>query len=341
MDRRKAIVKMSKSGAGLYLLSSPFIISSCSGNSQTQEGKVEEEALFFSISLAQWSLNHSFFGESRKLPWPEFGKRLAVDPDSLIQGDLNPDDFPIIAKQDFGIEAVEYVNTFYFSKKNSPDYWNELKNKCDGEGVKSLLIMCDAEGNLGSTDDQQRNQAVENHYGWVDIASKLGCHSIRVNAAGEGTSEEVKSAAVAGLGMLTEYGEKSGINIIVENHGGYSSNGQWLSDVIAQVGSEYCGTLPDFGNFCIDRGPQGCKNEYDKYKGVKELMPYAKGVSAKSYGFDEKGNETSIDYKKMLRIVKNSGFTGYVGIEYEGSELSEKEGIIATKRLLQEAGKMG
>ena len=160
-----------------------------------------------------------------------------------------------------------------------------------------------------------------------------------MNARGNGTAEEVSTAAIDGLGRLSEYGEKQEINVIVENHGGYSSDGAWLANVIAKVNNPYCGTLPDFGNFCIEservEGKWSCVNEYDKYKGMEEIMPYAKGVSAKSRNFNENGDEIEIDYKKMMQIVKDAGYKGYVGIEYEGSNLSEKEGIIATKKLLK------
>ena len=199
--------------------------------------------------------------------------------------------------------------------------------------------MIDGEGGLGDTDKAKRNQAVENHYKWVDAAKYLGCATIRVNAYGVGTRDEVQNAAVEGLSKLGEYGEKTGINIIVENHGGYSSDGQWLSTVMKKVGKKNVGTLPDFGNFCIRRGTgelyEGkCVEEYDRYKGVKEMLPFAKGVSAKSYDFDSKGNCVETDYKKMLKIVKDSGFRGYIGIEYEGSKLGEEEGIKKTKELL-------
>lgn len=335
-------------GAGLAVLGSSGIMSACSGSTnknQTTETPKEDAtasagSLFFSISLAQWSLNRSFFGASRQLSWAEFGERLQSDPDSLLQGELDPINFPTIAKNQFGIDAVEYVNTFYFGKAKDANFWKEMRKRCDDAGVSSLLIMCDAEGSLGDLDEKARVQAVENHYKWVDHAKTLGCHSIRVNAAGNGTAEEVKTSAIDGLGRLTEYGAKTGINIIVENHGGYSSNGQWLSEVIQGVGSEYCGTLPDFGNFCIERGEDGCANEYDRYQGVKELMPFAKGVSAKSHGFDANGAEIHTDYEKMMAIVKAAGFTGHVGVEYEGDELSEAEGILATIKLLERVGEI-
>jgi len=277
---------------------------------------------FFEISLAQWSLHKALF--AKKL-------------DNL--------DFPAKARKDFDISVVEYVNQFFKDKAKDTSYLNELLKRCKDNGVRNHLIMIDGEGDLGSTDKAARNKAVENHYQWVDAAHHLGCATIRVNAAGNGTREEVAAAAVDGLGRLGEYGEKAGINVIVENHGGYSSDGGWLSGVMKQVGKKNVGTLPDFGNFCIKREPgnwENCLESYDRYQGTKELMPYAKGVSAKSYNFDEAGNCIETDYMKILKIVKDSGFKGYVGIEYEGSKLGEEEGIRATKALLQRvAAKLG
>jgi sugar phosphate isomerase/epimerase len=200
--------------------------------------------------------------------------------------------------------------------------------------------MVDDEGDLAFLYDPARIQAVERHYRWVEAAKILGCHSIRVNAKGEeGTAEEAAKAAVDGLGRLVEYGEKLEIGVIVENHGGYSSDGKWLANVISQVNSKFCGSLPDFGNFCIkkieENGREKCLEEYDRYMGMKELMPFARGVSAKANDFDEDGNETSTDYRKMMQIILNSGYNGYIGIEYEKTRLSEKEGIIATRKLLE------
>lgn len=344
-SRRKSIKKI---GTGLVaiptLMSSSALLSACgAGNTNEQaEGstaKVEETAsLFFSISLAQWSLHRSFFGPSREAGWEAFGKALRTDPDSLLQGELDPKNFPSIAKNQFGVSAVEFVNTFFYAHAENTAYLSALKQQCDDNGVSSQLIMCDALGNLGDADESARITAVENHYKWVNAAKYLGCHSIRVNAAGQGTADEVKAAAVDGLGRLSEYGAENNINIIVENHGGYSSDGSWLADVMKQVNSPNCGTLPDFGNFCITRGDDGCEDEYDRYKGTEELMPYAKGVSAKAHAFDAAGNETKTDFVKMLQIVKDAGFNGYVGIEYEGDELSEVDGINATKVLLEKAG---
>jgi sugar phosphate isomerase/epimerase len=259
----------------------------------------------FKISLAEWSLHKA-----------------------LYAGTITNLDFPLIAARDFGIFGVEYVSVFF--EGTSLPYLSELNKIAKDNKVENVLIMIDNEGDLGDLYKPNRIQAVERHYRWIDAAHALGCHSIRVNARGAGSETEVADAAVDGLGRLSEYGEQAGINVIVENHGGYSSNGKWISGVISRVGKKNCGTLPDFGNFWL-----GDDKEYDKYLGVAEMMPFAKGVSAKSHDFDESGNETRIDYYKMLSIVKNSGYRGFIGIEYEGDKLSENEGIKATKRLLE------
>lgn len=282
---------------------------------------IVKDDLFFDISLAQWSLNNALF-----------------------DGKIDHLDFPEIAKNEFGISAVEYVNQFFSDKAKDTDYLDEMNTRCGDLGVEQLLIMVDGEGDLAVTEDEDRINAVENHYKWVEAAEYLGCHSIRVNLFGDGSRMEQKKAAIDSLGRLSEFAQDYNINITVENHGGYSSDGQWLTDVMEQVDMENCGTLPDFGNFCIKREDGArwegkCVEEYDRYKGVKELIPYAKGVSAKSYAFDEKGLETTIDFKKMLRIIHDADYSGYIGVEYEGDKHSEYEGIRATRDLLIKFGK--
>ena len=228
-------------------------------------------------------------------------------------------------------------------KAKDTAYLTELKKRADDVGVTNVLIMCDGEGEIANLDEAKRLEAVENHYKWVDAAKFLGCGSIRVNCFGIGTAEEVAKAGADGLRKLSEYAQPMGINVIVENHGGYSSNGQWLSSVMKEVGMANCGTLPDFGNFCTKRESgheweSKCIEEYDRYVGVSEMMPFAKGVSAKANNFDEQGNCVETDYLKMLPIVKAAGYSGHIGIEYEGSVLSEVEGIKATKLLLERVG---
>ncbi|MBI1312266.1 TIM barrel protein [bacterium] len=276
----------------------------------------ESKAPLFRISLAQWSLHRALKG-----------------------GKLDNLDFAKTTKHDFGIEAVEYVNQFFKDKAKDTGYLTEMKTRAEGEGVKSLLIMIDGEGRLGDPEETKRTEAIENHYKWVEAAKFMGCHAIRVNAASGGTYEEQVKLAADGLARLTEFGEKHDISVIVENHGGLSSNGAWLAEVIKTVGNEHCGTLPDFGNFGIDR-EKG--DWYDRYTGVKELMPFAKAVSAKTYDFDDKrplvtidskwGKET--DFLKMMKIVLDAGYKGWVGIEYEGGQLDEYEGIRKSKALL-------
>jgi len=265
------------------------------------------EDAIFRVSLAQWSLHRA-----------------------LRAGELDNLDFPVVTRRDYGLDAVEYVNQFFSDKAKDQAYLGDLKKRADDNGVTNVLIMCDGEGALGDPDGAARKVAVENHYRWVDAAKYLGCHSIRVNARSQGTPDEQRELAVDGLRRLSEFAAERDINVIVENHGGISSNGEWLASVMAAVDHTRCGTLPDFGNFRIADG-----EFYDRYQGVAELMPYAKGVSAKSHAFDEQGNETSTDYVRMMRIVLDAGYRGYVGIEYEGSELSEPDGIRATKALLE------
>ena len=269
----------------------------------------EKADAVFKISLAQWSLHRAFFGQKGVTK-------------------LDPLRFAEIARKDYDIHAVEYVNQFYKDKKKDDAYLKDLKKVAGDHDVRSVLIMCDGEGALGDADDKKRQQAVENHYRWVEWAKFLGCHSIRVNAqtGGSGTREEKAKLAADGLRKLSEFSGKMGINTIVENHGGLSSDGDWLSGVMKAVDSPYCGTLPDFGNF----------GGYDRYKGVDELMPFAKGVSAKSHDFNDKGEETKTDYRKMMDIVvKKHNYHGFVGVEYEGGKLSEPDGIRATKKLLE------
>jgi sugar phosphate isomerase/epimerase len=262
----------------------------------------------YKISLAEWSLHKTLFAK-----------------------EMTNLEFPVFARQ-MGIMGVEYVNQFFKDKAKDEKYLAELKKICKNEGVESVLIMCDGEGTVGHPEKEERIKTVENHKKWIDAAAFLGCHSIRVNAGSKGTYEEQQKLAADGLHMLCEYGDTKKINIIVENHGGISSNGDWLAGVMKMVNHKRVGTLPDFGNFIIDRQTG---EEFDRYKGMELLMPFAKGVSAKSNNFDENGNETKSDFYRIMKIVQASGFKGYVGIEYEGSELPEKEGIIATKKLLE------
>ena len=275
------------------------------------------------IGLAQWSLHRAL--QSKKIDNLEFAQ---------------------IAKEKFDITVVEYVNQFFFDKATNKEYLSELKARSKDIGVKNLLIMIDDEGNLGDLNKRKRLKAIDNHKKWVEAAQSIGCEHIRVNAAGNGSEKEVSMNAIESLQVLGDFSKNFDINIIVENHGGYSSNAKWLVDIIKNSNRDNIGTLPDFGNFCIRSKPNrlsswggldGCAVEYDKYKGVREMLPYARSVSAKSLNFDKDGNSIEIDFYKMMKIVKDFGYKGYISVEYEGTSHSEEEGIKLTKDLMIKA----
>jgi sugar phosphate isomerase/epimerase len=327
MKRRTFINQGGKAGAALSLLG----ITACKGKTEKTsevEGEMSEITPFFKLSLGQWSINQM-----------------------IRNGGVDPYTFAEKAKG-WGFTGLEYVNQLYRNTLEpagySPEAMQEFIDKCNAEaekhGVQNVLIMIDGEGNLAVTDQAERIAAVENHYKWVDAAAAMGCHAIRVNLAGSDVVEEWIPNSVDGLTRLATYAAEKNINVIVENHGGLSSNGELIAKVMTQVGMDNCGTLPDFGNFCIRRNDpanygSGCAEEYDIYKGVTEMMPFAKAVSAKAHDFDADGNETHIDYVRMLQIVKDAGYTGFIGVEYEGSRLGEPEGIIATRDLMLKAAK--
>ena len=309
-----------------------FGVYSCKENpkKETVDEKIEEEVTIeeskpdIKLSLAQWYMHKMILEEG-------------VDPYTFAK-----------KASEWGFEGLEYVSALYYKELQAANFSEEAmnnwveKSKAESEkyGLKNLLIMVDGQGDIAVADEAKRKEAVENHYKWVDAAAALGCHSIRVNLNGSMEPEVWIPASVAGLTQLATYAKEKDINIIVENHGGPSSNAKLLAEVMEKVGMDNCGTLPDFGNFCIKREAgdyysSKCLEEYDRYKGTKELMPYAKGVSAKSYSFDEEGNETRVDYPRIMEIVLDAGYEGFVGVEYEGSELSEEEGILATKKLLE------
>ncbi|MCG8451143.1 MAG: sugar phosphate isomerase/epimerase [Pirellulales bacterium] len=301
-NRREFLASMTALGASLSAATAamPSLLASRS------------QSPLFKISLAQWSLHVM-----------------------LRKGELTNLDFPGFTKSEFDIDAVEYVNSFFKDKAKDHQYLKELKQRTGDLGITNLLIMCDGEGQLGAPEQTKRSRAVENHYKWVEAAKFLGCHSIRVNAASRGSFQEQQLLVADGLRRLAKFGAQHDINVIVENHGGFSSHGGWLASVIKAVDMPNCGTLPDFGNFKIGKNENGLPKWYDRYQGVTELMPYAKAVSAKTYEFDEQGSETKTDYRKMMRIVLDAGYRGYVGIEWEGKQPSEVEGIKLTKQLLE------
>lgn len=263
----------------------------------------ENESVPFQISLAQWTINRE-----------------------LKSGKIDNLDFAKVAA-DHGIHAVEYVNQFFMDKAKDQSYLAEMKKRAADLSVKGLIIMCDHEGNLGDPDAKRRAATVDNHRKWIDAARFLGCHSIRVNAASQGSWDEQVKLAADGLSKLTQFGAEQGLNVIVENHGGLSSNADWLAEVIQQVDHPRCGTLPDFGNFRIKDG-----ESYDSYQGIAKLMPWAKGVSVKDRVWDDKGNQSDLDFDRMLRIVLDADFHGYCGIEFGGYE-----GLNRSRELLEQS----
>lgn len=310
MKSRRTFVKQLALGAAYVPMAG---LAACTMKSRETPPPVEIPPL--KLSLAQWSIHRA-----------------------LEEGKLLAGDFPKIVRES-GFEAAEYVNGFYRDHAEDEGYWSHLKEIANDQGVQNLLIMVDEEGDLGNPDTPARKEAVENHYRWVRAAQFLGCHSIRVNAFGEGSKSDVQKAMVDSMSKLCEYAQQFNINILIENHGLYSSDGVWVAEIMKQVNLPNCGTLPDFGNWCLSAKwgttQIDCAEVYDRYQGVSELLPFAKGVSAKSYEFDAQGDETRIDYKRMLQLVKDSGFQGYIGVEFEGMNLPEPEGIKSTKALLE------
>jgi len=281
----------------------------------SQAKAVDENESLFRISLAEWSLNRRMRGKEEPA--------------------MTNLDFPAFARE-VEIDGIEYVNQLFMDKAKDMAYLKDLKKRCNDHGVTSVLIMCDREGALGDPDDAKRTQAVENHKKWADAAKFLGCHSIRVNAHSSGTWDEQRKLAADGLVKLAGYCDPLGLNVIVENHGGLSSHGRWLAEVMMTADNPRVGTLPDFGNFRVSRVGKGKSKVdvwYDRYLGTHELMPFAKAVSAKSHSFDANGNESHTDFFKMMRIVLSHGYRGWVGVEYESGD--EKKGIIQTRDLLR------
>jgi L-ribulose-5-phosphate 3-epimerase len=305
MKRREFLKKSALTSAALSLGMSGF----------TKHMKRSEE--LFDISLAQWSVNSLLFS-----------------------GEIDNLEFPVLAKN-HGINAVEYVNQFFMDKAEDKNYLSELRNRCASEGVTSVLIMCDREGQLGASDSADRFQTVENHKKWVEAARFLGCHSIRVNAYTDipwsedtGIAEEAKKLVSDGMRQLCEFADGFDINILIENHGGYSSDPYWLADVIEITHHPRAGTLPDFGNFRI-YGDDHRTVSFDSYKGTDLLMPKAKGVSLKPVVWDDYGNRHDLDYLRMMKIVLEHGYHGYVGIEH-GERGREWESIAEIRDILTE-----
>lgn len=314
MKRRSFISKISKSGLALSAVSIYGLDHIFSQTEKEFEIK-EANKLFFKLSLAEWSLHNALF-EKR----------------------MTNLDFAAKARS-FGFEGLEYVNTFFKDKAKDNLYLKEMNSRAASEGLENVLIMIDGEGNLGETDTKKRLKGIESHYKWVEAAHFLGCHAIRVNLRGGKNKQEAMKTSIDSLNRLSDFAKGSNINILVENHGGFSSDGDWMTKVFSQVSNKNTGTLPDFGNFCIERKEDKCINEYDRYKGMEQLLVYAKAVSAKSNFFDAEGDEKNIDYYRIMKMVKEVGYKGFVGVEFEGISSVEEKGIKQTRDLLIKVGK--
>jgi sugar phosphate isomerase/epimerase len=301
MSRRVFLEGAVASGALLGLGARRAPAADVSG--KPEAGKIGD----FKISLAEWSLHRALRAKT-----------------------ITNLDFPRLAREEYGIEGVEFVNQFFKDKAHDEAYLKDLKKRTNDLGVTCVLIMIDGEGDLSALDAERRAKAVENHAKWVDAATALGCHAIRVNTGEHYSPSDVGNVAEA-CGKLADYAAKSNISVICENHGGPSSNPDALLALIKAVGKSNFGTLPDFGNFPQQDG----KYSIDIYDAIARMMPYAKGVSAKSYDFDDSGKETKLDFARIMKIVTDAGYKGFVGIEYEGNRLSEPDGIRATKKLLE------
>jgi sugar phosphate isomerase/epimerase len=283
---------------------------------------------------------------------------------TLMNGKMSILEFPRVVREDFNIQGAEYWNIPMIQKRRDSKFIKELNKKTSDYGLENTLMLVDLfdlktreSKSICDKDPKIRNEAIEEHKEWIDVAKSIGCSSIRVNLWSEGMSaEEVKNISVEGLGKLLEYSSNLDVSIVIENHGGFTSDGAWLVDLMKSINHPNLGTLPDFGtlNFCVERAQPreeemyspNCLNQYDKYKGVEEMLPYAKGISAKSINFDNNGNETNTDFERMIKLIKSSSFEGYMAIEYEGAlmqmfgrdpsdYLSSNDGILATKKLIE------
>lgn len=317
-----------------FLSSSALALAGLSFKENSSEELFQSSNEKLKLSLSQWALHRAIFGNSKD-NYEEWQRLLHSDPDKLWQGDLHPLDFPQKAKE-LGFDAVEYVNSLIFGHATDKVFLRELKLRTDSEGIRNVLIMVDEEGYIGHPDSNERTKAIENHFKWMEACSFLGCPYIRVNAFSMGPAEDQKKLAAEGLYRLSEKAKEFNLQVLIENHGGMSSNADWLVETIELANHELLGTVVDFDNFTFSEDfIWGDGDIYNRYIGVEKLMPYAKSVSAKTHAFDVQGFETTIDYTRMMKIVKDSGFDKYVCVEYEGNKMTEVEGILATKRLIQ------
>ncbi len=317
-----------------FLINSGLALAGTMVSGSIKANPAIESSFPLKLSLSQWALHRAIFGNSKD-NYNEWQRLLHSDPDKLWQGDLHPLDFPKKAKE-LGFNAVEYVNSLIFGHAQDKKFLNELKSRTNSEGITNVLIMVDEEGFIGHPDSKERTIAIENHYKWMEASKHLGCPFMRVNAFSMGKADEQRKLAADGLRRLAEKAEEFDLHILIENHGGMSSNADWLVKTIKLADHPLLGTVVDFDNFTFSEDfIWGDGDVYNRYEGVEKLMPFAKSVSAKTHAFDIQGFETTIDYSRMMKLVKDSGFNDYICVEYEGNRLTEEEGIMATKALIE------
>jgi len=306
---------MKTNALGIVVLIAAPLLFSCqenaSGNKSERMTKIPEPK----YSLAQWSFNRDLFA-----------------------GEMSTQDF-VMAAGEMGFDGVEYVSQFFQDKVDNFQYLDSLNAAAKAAGVKNLMIQVDNIGNLCASDEKERNAAVALGKKWIDASKYLGCTSMRVNAHGDGTPEEMKVQAIYGIGRLADYANQVGVKLIIENHGGVSSKGDWLADLVVSLAEKKVGSLADFHNWCYETKSGAlwgeCAKEYDYYKGFQELIGSAEGVSVKAFEFDSLGNEADLNFPKFFKIMQDAGYDGYLGVEYEGKNLSSKEGILKTKALAE------
>jgi L-ribulose-5-phosphate 3-epimerase len=243
------------------------------------------------ISLAQWALVE----EVRAGKWKTL-------------------DFPRIAREDFGIDGIEFVNTL-FESPTTMNYLNTMKKNAADHGVTCVLIMCDAEGDACAPTKETRRQFEINHRKWIDAAQYLGCHSIRINCIGPKNvnKEEALKWSAETCSMMMEYAIPAGISVLIENHGGVSNDADFMVALMKEVNSRYLGILPDW------RQPGG---DFDNVEFLRKTLPYAGGMSFRNQPTEELT-------ARMIKLAHETGFRGWYGIESSG-----REAVKISKQLL-------
>ncbi|WP_173021370.1 serine hydrolase [Lewinella sp. W8] len=261
----------------------------------------------------------------------------------LFSGEMTSIDF-VEAAAELGFDGVEYVNQFFLDRVEDHAFLDSLAAAAAAADIAGVMLLVDNAGNLGASDPGERQRAIEQHLAWVGAARQLGCPIMRVNAHGDGTPDEIMAACEAAIRPLAVAAGREGVQIVIENHGGISNDGEWLAELVGRLADVGVGSLADFDNWCVERENgqlwgAPCTNRYDRYRGMMDLMPTAVGVSVKAFNFDAAGEEPDIDFGTMFDIIHAHDYRGFLGIEYEGDALPAREGIAATLALAKQSWK--